>query len=194
MEGNHLSNSNLKTFDNFYADLAQSAYRGRPVVFPYEKLRKDEQKALDSGEAIPFDFSKENKFYNSDKKEWEITPGGKNLPHNGKVYLQPDPDLHTVEDTMDLQVPNPNGGYHKETYVVNHYQKGLLTDEKAGFNAYFLTDTPTLGKDTQKTYMTIRGSDGFNLDKLSVQGIKALNLNDCVANDGQFAINSIHIS
>ena len=67
------------------------------------------------------------------------------------------------------------------------------TDEKAGFNAYFLTDTPTLGKDTQKTYMAIRGSYGFNLDKLSVQGIKALNLNDWVVNDAQFAINNIHI-
>ena len=127
-------------------------------------------------------------------KKWETTPGGKHLPHNGKVYLQPDPDLHSEGETMDLQVPNPNGGYHKETYVVDHYQKGLLTDEKAGFNAYFLTDTPNLGKDTQKTYMTIRGSDGFNLDKLSVQGIKALNLNDWVDNDGQFAINNIHIS
>ena len=31
----------------------------------------------------------------------EITPGGKHLPHNGKVYFcQPDPDLHTVEDTI----------------------------------------------------------------------------------------------
>ena len=184
MEGNHLSNSNLKTFDNFYADLAQSSYRGRPVVFPYEKLRKDEQKALDSGSSIPFDFSKENKFYNSDKKQWETTSGGKNLPHNGKVYLQPDPDLHSEGETMDLQVPNPNGGYHKETYVVDHYQKGLLTDEKAGFNAYFLTDTPSLGKDTQKAYMTIRGRDGMSL----------ANLNDWVDNDGQFAINSIHIN
>jgi len=114
----------------------------------------------------------------------EITPGGKNLPHNGKVYLQPDPDLHTVEETMDLQVPNPNGGYHKETYVINHYQKGLLTDEKAGFNAYFLTDTPTLGKDTKQTYFSIRGSDGMSL----------ANLNDWVDNDAQFAINNIHIS
>ena len=189
-----MTNSNLKTFDNFYADLAQSAYTGRPIRFPYESLSKKNQTQLDSGTSIPFDFSKENKFYNSDKKEWETTPGGKNLPHNGKIYLQPDHDLHSEGETMDLQVPNLNGGYHKETYVVDHYQKGLLTDEKAGFNAYFLTDTPSLGKDTQKTYMTIRGSDGFNLDKLSVQGIKALNLNDWVDNDGQFAINSIHIS
>lgn len=176
MEGNHLSNSNLKTFDNFYADLAQSAYRGRPVVFPYEKLRKDEQKALDSGEAIPFDFSKDIV-----QKNREITPGGKNLPHNGKVYLQPDPDLHTVNEISTVPVPDTNGMRHEARN--NSYQKGLLTDEKAGFNAYFLTDTPTLGKDTKKTYMAIRGSDGMSL----------ANLNDWVDNDAQFAINNIHI-
>ena len=173
-----MSNSNLKNFDNFYADLAQSAYSGRPNNFPPKN---------NSTKVKTIVFSKDI-FYDD-----ETTSGGKNLPHNGKVYLQPDPDLHSEGETMDLQVPNPNGGYHKETYVVDHYQKGLLTDEKAGFNAYFLTDTPNLGKDTKKTYFSIRGSDGFNLDKLFVQGIKALNLNDWVANDGQFAINNIHI-
>ena len=184
-DGIFMSNSNLKNFDNFYADLAQAAYNGRPSNFPPKNNSK---------KFAEFYFSKDGYMWDEDGNIKETTPGGKNLPHDGKVYLQPDPDLHSEGETMYLQVPNPNGGYHKETYVVDHYQKGLLTDEKAGFNAYFLTDTPTLGKDTQKTYMTIRGSDGFNLDKLSVQGIKALNLNDCVANDGQFAINSIHIS
>lgn len=179
-----MTNSNLKTFDNFYADLAQSAYTGRPVKFPYESQKKYDRDELDSGQSLEFDFSKDAEFYNKITKKVEITPGGKNLPHNGKVYLQPDPDLHTVEETMDLQVPNPNGGYHKETYVINHYQKGLLTDEKAGFNAYFLTDTPTLGKDTKQTYFSIRGSDGMSL----------ANLNDWVDNDAQFAINNIHIS
>lgn len=178
-----MTNSNLKTFDNFYADLAQSAYTGRPVKFPYESQKKYDRDELDSGQSLEFDFSKDAEFYNKITKKVEITPGGKNLPHNGKVYLQPDPDLHTVEETMDLQVPNPNGGYHKETYVINHYQKGLLTDEKAGFNAYFLTDTPTLGKDTKQTYFSIRGSDGMSL----------ANLNDWVDNDAQFAINNIHI-
>ncbi|MBZ2148827.1 cutinase family protein [Streptococcus gordonii] len=172
-----MTNSNLKTFDNFYADLAQSAYHGRPIRFPYESQLEDNKKILDNGGSLEFDFSQAVVY------EKEITPGGKNLPHNGKVYLQPDPDLHTVEETMDLQVPNPNGGYHKETYVINHYQKGLLTDEKAGFNAYFLTDTPTLGKDTKQTYFSIRGSDGMSL----------ANLNDWVDNDAQFAINNIHI-
>lgn len=178
-----MTNSNLKTFDNFYADLTQSAYTGRPVKFPYESQKKYDRDELDSGQSLEFDFSKDAEFYNKITKKVEITPGGKNLPHNGKVYLQPDPDLHTVEETMDLQVPNPNGGYHKETYVINHYQKGLLTDEKAGFNAYFLTDTPTLGKDTKQTYFSIRGSDGMSL----------ANLNDWVDNDAQFAINNIHI-
>ncbi|KXT84535.1 hypothetical protein STRDD11_00926 [Streptococcus sp. DD11] len=169
-----MTKSNLKNFDNFYADLAQSAYTGRPSNFPPDNNSKDYQL---------FDFSKDANFYNKDTKQWEITPGGKNLDHDGKLYLQPDPDLHTVEETMDLQVPNPNGGYHREKEVVNRYQKGLLTDEKAGFNAYYLTDTPTLGKDTKKTYMAIRGSDGISLD----------NWNDWVDNDAQFAINHIHI-
>ena len=180
-----MTNSNLKTFDNFYADLAQSAYHGRPIRFPYESQLKDNKKILDNGGSLEFDFSQDVVY------EKENTPGGKNLPHNGKVYLQPDPDLHTVNEISTVPVPDTNGIRHEARN--ESYQKGLLTDEKAGFNAYFLTDTPTLGKDTQKTYMAIRGSYGFNLDKLSVQGIKALNLNDWVVNDAQFAINNIHI-
>ena len=182
MEGNHLSNSNLKTFDNFYADLAQATYRGRPILFPYEKLRKDERNALDSGDSIYFDFSKDIKTYNIDRKIMEITKGGKKLPHDGKVYLQPDPDLHTVEDTIKLQVGDPGGGVHQEEPPIKLYQKGLLTDERAGFNAYYLTDTPTLGKDTTKTYMAIRGSDAISKE----------NWNDWVDNDAKFAFNHIH--
>ena len=182
MEGNHLSNSNLKNFDNFYADLAQAAYRGRPILFPYEKLRKDERNALDSGDSIYFDFSKDIKTYNIDRKIMEITKGGKHLPHNGKIYLQPDPDLHTVEDTIKLQVGDPGGGVHQEEPPIKLYQKGLLTDEKAGFNAYYLTDTPTLTNDTTKTYMAIRGSDAISYE----------NWNDWIDNDAKFALNHIH--
>ena len=188
-----MTKSNLKNFDNFYADLAQSAYTGRPSNFPYDSQSGSDKMLLDSGQSLYFNFSQDAKFYNNDTKEWEVTPGGKNFDQddksnqddkiNGKVYLQPDPDLHTVEETMDLQVPSPNGGYHKETDVFNRYQKGLLTDEKAGFNAYYLTDTPTLGKDTKQTYLSIRGSDGMRL----------ANWNDWVDNDAQFAINHIHI-
>ena len=182
-----MTKSNLKNFDNFYADLAQSAYTGRPSNFPYDSQSDSDKMLLDFGQSLYFNFSQDAKFYNKDTEEWEVTPGGKNFNQddkiNGKVYLQPDPDLHTVEETMDLQVPSPNGGYHKETNIVNRYQKGLLTDEKAGFNAYYLTDTPTLGKDTKQTYLAIRGSDGMRL----------ANWNDWVDNDAQFALNHIHI-
>lgn len=177
-----MTNSNLKTFDNFYADLAQSAYLGRPVRFPYESQLKDIRKLLDNGDSLEFDFSQDTKIYNKDKKEWEITPGGKHLPHDGRVFLQLDPDLHTVEDTIKLQVGDPGGGVHQEEYPIKRYQKGLLTDEKAGFNAYYLTDTPTLGEDTTKTYMTIRGSDAISLE----------NWNDWIDNDAKFALNHIH--
>ena len=57
--GLYMSNSNLKTFDNFYADLAQSAYTLRPNNFP-PKNNSDNVKV--------FNFSKDNRFYNSDKK------------------------------------------------------------------------------------------------------------------------------
>lgn len=184
-----MSNSNLKNFDNFYANLAQSAYRGRPNLFPYERLTKAEKEILDSGGSLPFDFSQDVVY------EKEITPGGKNLPNDGKVYLQPDPDLHTerIIDYPYLDDDNEFIKDFKSKLGIGDYQKGLMTDELAGFNSYFLTDTPTLEKNTKKTYMPIRGSDGFNIDKLSELGIKGLNLNDWVANDGQFAINHIHI-
>ena len=177
-----MTNSNLKTFDNFYANLAQSAYLGRPVRFPYESQLKDIRKLLDNGDSLEFDFSQDTKIYNKDKKEWEITPGGKHLSHDGKVYLQPDPDLHTVEDKIKLQVGDPGGGVHQEEPPIKLYQKGLLTDEKAGFNAYYLTDTPTLTNDTTKTYMAIRGSDAISYE----------NWNDWIDNDAKFALNHIH--
>ena len=63
-----MSNSNLKNFDNFYADLAQSAYANRPNNFPPLNNSKTFQ---------DFNFSEDIVF------DGEITPGGKNLPHNG---------------------------------------------------------------------------------------------------------------
>jgi hypothetical protein len=160
--------SNLTNFNNLYANLAESAYNSRPNNFP----RKAQSK---KPEAI--DFSKDAE-YNG-----KITQGGTNLPNNGIVYLQPDKTLHTVEVTTDLTVPNPNGGYHTDSYVTSTYQKGLLTDEKAGFNAYVVTDTPTLSADTQNVYLAIRGSDAMTLK----------NWNDWVDNDASFALNNAHI-
>ena len=170
-DGIIMTNSNLKTFDNFYADLAQSAYNGRPNNFPPDNNALDYQL---------FDFSRDNKFYNKDKREWEITPGGKKLPHDGKVYLQPDPDLRDTYKVTSTPVPDTNG-MRQDTHH-KRYQKGLLTDDEAGFSAYYLTDTPTLTNDTTKTYMTIRGSDAINKE----------NWNDWIDNDAKFALNHIH--
>ena len=160
-----MTNSNLKTFDNFYADLAQSAYIGRPNNFPPKN---------NSIEARVFDYSKEI-IYNE-----EITPGGKHLPHNGRVYLQPDPDLRDTYKVTSIPVPDANG--MRQDIHHKRYQKGLLTDDEAGFSAYYLTDTPTLTNDTTKTYMTIRGSDAINKE----------NWNDWIDNDAKFALNHIH--
>ena len=170
-DGIIMTNSNLKTFDNFYADLAQSAYTYRPNNFPPDNNALDYQL---------FDFSRDNKFYNKDKKEWEITPGGKNLPHDGKVYLQPDPDLRDTYKVTSVPVPDTNG--MRQDIHHKRYQKGLLTDDEAGFSAYYLTDTPALTNDTTKTYMTIRGSDAISKE----------NWNDWVDNDAKFALNHIH--
>ena len=160
-----MTNSNLKTFDNFYADLAQSAYIGRPNNFPPKN---------NSIEARVFDYSKEI-IYNE-----EITPGGKHLPHNGRVYLQPDPDLRDTYKVTSIPVPDANG--MRQDVHHKRYQKGLLTDDEAGFSAYYLTDTPTLTNDTTKTYMTIRGSDAISKE----------NWNDWIDNDAKFALNHIH--
>ncbi|MDR0299941.1 MAG: hypothetical protein LBI13_07705 [Streptococcaceae bacterium] len=163
--------SNLQNFNNIYADLAESAYNGRPKNFPpYSNLKISKQ----------IDFS-QNAIEPKTKKV--LVQGGTNLPNNGIVYLQPDKTLHTVEVKTDLTVPNPNGGYHTDSYVTSTYQKGLLTDEKAGFNTYFITDTPTLSTDTQNVYLAIRGSDAMTLE----------NWNDWVDNDANFALNNAHI-
>lgn len=161
--------SNLENFNNMYANLAQSAYNGRPKNFPPKNEKNKEQY---------FNFSKD-----VTDKDGKTTLGGKNLPNNGVVYLQPDPTLKTVEETATYMTPNINGGYTTSTYVKNSYQEGLLTNEKAGFNAYFITDTPTLNKNTKETYLAIRGSDAAGLDTL----------NDWVANDANFALTNSYI-
>ena len=165
VDGLYMSNSNLKNFDNFYADLAQSAYANRPNNFPPLNNSKTFQ---------DFNFSEDIVF------DGEITPGGKNLPHNGRVYLQPDPELRDTYKVASIPVPDANG--MRQDIHHKRYQKGLLTDDEAGFSAYYLTDTPTLTNDTKKTYMAIRGSDAISYE----------NWNDWIDNDAKFALNHIH--
>ena len=47
-----MPNWNLKSFDNIYASLAESAYRDRPNRFPYEQLSKAKKNRLDSGKSM----------------------------------------------------------------------------------------------------------------------------------------------
>ncbi|AYG00334.1 lipase family protein [Lactococcus allomyrinae] len=169
--------SNLENFNNIYADLAESAYTGnRPNNFP-PKSNKD------TSQYFNFSKSKTTNIGTKEKPVYQTTQGGEKLPNNGIVYLQPDPTVHTVDVKTSLSIPNPNGGYHTESYTTSTYQKGLLTDEKAGFNAYFLTDTSTVNQETKKAYLAIRGSDAISVE----------NLNDWVYNDGNFALNNAHI-
>ena len=173
--------SNLENFNNIFANLAESAYNKRPNNFPYDELKKEYKGKIDDGESIDFNFSEDYVDKKTNKVE---VKGGTNLPNNGVVYLQPDKILKTVEVKTNLQVPNPNGGYHTESYV-NSYQKEIhpLADEKAGFNAYFVTDTAKLDETTRQTYLTIRGSDGASISSL----------NDWVSNDANFALTDGYI-
>ena len=163
--GTSMTDSNLKDYDNFYANLSQSAYRGRPNTL---------SRYNNAVNWTLIDYSQDI------DDDGEITPGGKHLPHDGKVYLQPDPDLRDTYKVTSIPVPDANG--MRQDIRHKRYQKGLLTDDEAGFSAYYLTDTPTLTNDTTKTYMTIRGSDAISKE----------NWNDWVDNDAQFALNHIH--
>ena len=79
----------------------------------------------------------------------------------GKVYLQPDTTLKTTAEGS----------------------KGLLTDSKAGYNSYFVTDTPTLNDSTKDVYFVTRGSDGIALK----------NANDWLGNNANFALADAYI-
>ncbi|WP_251713568.1 lipase family protein [Lactococcus ileimucosae] len=164
--------SDLDNFNNIYANLAESAYKGRPNNFPPNVSKSKE---------TPYDFSKD--YIN--KKTGKIqTYGGTNLPNNGVVYLQPDKTLETTTYYTSQIVDSTTSVSGFDQIQVPHTsQKGLLTDEKAGFNAYFVTDTPKLNKETKETYLAVRGSDSISME----------NLNDWVANDGNFALTHAYI-
>ena len=175
--------NDLSNFNNIYANLAESAYNDRPNPFPYESLKRKKKNILNSGESLQFDFSQDTTFKHSDGNE-SFVKGGKNLPNKGVVYLQPDKTLHAEPIKSTYSVPKVNGGYEQVPYdTLKTYQKGLLTDEKAGFNAYFVTDTAKLNNDTKQTYLAIRGSDGASISSL----------NDWVSNDANFTLTDTYI-
>lgn len=152
--------NNLQNFNNLYLNLAQGAYPETPKQFPVEKLNSREQYILKSGQSLQFNFSSDAI---TDKGQTIL--GGQHLPNDGIVYLQPDVQLKAipVQDGVTIQ-------------------KGLLTDQMAGFNAYFLTDTAELNAETRNTYLAIRGSDGsFNI-------LDPSNWNDWLGNNLVFTL------
>lgn len=160
--------ANLDNFTNIYADLAQSAYNNRKDsngdIYNFANGLTDNQKEkLDANQSVKFDF-----------------PGAQDMNKNkiDTVYLQPDNTVKTVTEQKFF-------GKDKE------YQKGLLTDEKAGYNSYYVTDTPTLNSETTHTYFATRGSDGLP-SKLSdvKKGWVGNNMNDWVDNNLAFVENS----
>ena len=67
--------SNLKNFNNIFANLAESTYNNRPFNFPYESLKKMQKEILDSGKSLKFNYS-ENAL---NKKREILVMGGTNL-------------------------------------------------------------------------------------------------------------------
>lgn len=109
LEEKYLSNWNLDNFNNIHADLAQAAYTGRPIKFPYKYLRKDQLDLLKSGRAVKFDFSEDN------IDDGQITKGGgTDLPNGGKVYLQPD-----SKKLLEDEETGYNAYYVTDTETIN---------------------------------------------------------------------------
>jgi hypothetical protein len=152
--------SNLKTFNNLYISLSQSAYEDRPRNF-------DKQLQVDDA---PVEIVYSRGYTDT---EVEIA-GGKNLPNNGIVYVHKDTTVQTVTEFTSL-------GNEYE------YKKGLLSNEQDGFNAYFLTDTPELNKDTKNAYLAVKGSDAPSFKNFSA--IR----NDWLGNNYRFVLHDEYI-
>lgn len=160
--------TDLTNYGNIYANLSQSSYNGRKNLNgnPYNfanALTKRQQKKLQKGKSVEFNFNKAKDFYGNDAS---------------KVFLQPDPTVKVVKDETALSFPILASPIASSTY-----HKGLLTDEKAGFNAYFVTDTPKLNEKTKNAYFVTRGSDAAGVNTL----------NDWWSNNASFTLKDAYI-
>lgn len=158
-----MPNWNLKSFDNIYASLAESAYRDRPNKFPYEQLDPESRKTLDSGKSIEFDFSKDAK----DKKGQVTKGGGTDLPNQGKVYLQPD-----NEGLLEDKKSGYNAYYVTDTDTINQNTKQTYFAVRGSDG--FGIDMDKLSKDPKGYLKTYNPSD--------------FNFQDWVYNDAAFAL------
>jgi hypothetical protein len=109
--------SDLTSYGNIYANLAQSTYNGRkdlngnPHNF-VDGLTKKQKKKLSTAESVSFYFPNAKDAYGNDAS---------------KVYLQPDPTVKTIKEQRTIPFSTTET---PQTYTYS-YQKGLLTDEKA---------------------------------------------------------------
>lgn len=167
--GNHMSN--LKTFNNLYISLSQSAYEDRPRNF-------DKQLQVDDA---PVEIVYSRGYTDT---EVEIA-GGKNLPNNGIVYVHKDTSVAFTSRSIESMDGD------KEQY----YKKGLLSDEREGFNSYFLTDTPELSKDTKNAYLAVKGSDGPAFSSANDWGGNnyPFTMRDAYTNQGKLVEEALHV-
>ena len=146
--------ANLTNFNDIFSSLAESAYSGnRPNPFPIEDLNKKQKENLNKGKSVEFEFSQEATVSYKVDGKW-------------------------VTETTKGGTNLPNGG---KVYLQQD-STGILTDEKAGYNSYFVTDQSTV-RDSKETYFVTRGSDGISVE----------NLNDWVNNNANFTLFNSYI-
>ncbi|MCY7021797.1 hypothetical protein [Streptococcus sanguinis] len=160
---NLLPNWNLKSFDNIYASLAESAYRDRPANFAFGQLNRDQQNRLKKNKSVLFDFSKDAK----DKKGQVTQGGGTDLPNQGKVYLQPD-----NQGLLEDKKTGYNAYYVTDTDTINQNTKQTYFAVRGSDG--FGIDMDKLSKDPKGYLKTYNPSD--------------FNFQDWVYNDAAFAL------
>ena len=163
--------SDLKNFYNLYTALSQSAYEDRPYNF-FELLAKVKNK-------VELDYSKDY------QEEGANIGGGKYLPNDGILYVHKDTSVAFTSRSIESMDGD------KEQY----YKKGLLSDEREGFNSYFLTDTPELSKDTKNAYLAVKGSDGPAFSSANDWGGNnyPFTMRDAYTNQGKLVEEALHV-
>ena len=158
-----MPNWNLKSFDNIYASLAESAYRDRPTNFAFGQLNRDQQNRLKKNKSVLFDFSKDAK----DNKGQVTQGGGTDLPNQGKVYLQAD-----NEGLLEDKKTGYNAYYVTDTDTINQNTKQTYFAVRGSDG--FGIDMDKLSKDPKGYLKTYNPSD--------------FNFQDWVYNDAAFAL------
>ncbi len=111
-----------------------------------------------------------------------------NRPNNFAEYKTWNPEQREQEhygSAILFEFSKRSGGSNlgeKGKVYLQQDSTGILTDEKAGYNSYFVTDQSTV-RDSKETYFVTRGSDGISVE----------NLNDWVNNNANFTLFNAYI-